>query len=216
MPTNHFFIKIVAVSLSVLALGPLVVSDAQQVRAGEVAFYFVGRGLLNPSTGQGQVVGFLTDIKGISGPFFSGTPSEATAFFTFRSDVFSLRPLTADGDLASTIVSSGTFSVYLNSSPHGDWSNPDTFSSGQLIAKFARGETVLVQIGSISQHVLTEKLLSSHEFTFGGRDYNLTNLAPGGVTLNEFISNNPLPGVSGFPVALAFGGNSLALQEDRQ
>lgn len=215
MPRN-LLIKIVAVSLSVLALGPLVVSHAQPVQPGEVAFYFVGRALLNPSTGQGLVVGFLTDIKGISGPLFSGTPSEASAFFTFRSDVFSLRPLNVDGDLASTIVSSGTFSVYLNSSPHGDWSNPDTFSSGQLIAKFARGETLLIQVGSISQHVLTEKLLSSQEFTFGGRDYTLGSLVPGGVTLNEFISNNPLQGVSSFPVALAFGGNSIAIQQDSQ
>lgn len=215
MPRN-LFIKIAAVSLSVLPLGPLAVSHAQQVQPGEVAFYFVGRALLNPSTGQGQVVGFLTDIKGISGPFFSGTPNEATAFFTFRSDLFSLRPLTADGNLASTIVSCGTFSVYLNSSPHGDWSNPDTFSSGQLIAKFARGETLLIQVGSSSQHVLTEKLLSSQEFTFGGRDYTLRSLVPGGVTLNEFISNDPLQGVSSFPVALAFGGNSIAIQQDSQ
>src|ERR1700680_4931169 len=62
---------------------------AQQIPAAAIACYFVGRGFLN-AIGQGEVVGYFTNINGIPAPLFSGDPSEKTAFFTFRSDVFSL------------------------------------------------------------------------------------------------------------------------------
>jgi hypothetical protein len=39
-------------------------AEAQQVPSSAVACYFVGRGFLNTS-GQGEVVGYFTDINGI-------------------------------------------------------------------------------------------------------------------------------------------------------
>jgi len=78
-------------------------TEAQQIPAAAVACYFVGRAFLQVgSQGQfvaGQVVGYFTDINGIGAsdslfkPSSTG-PSEQTAFFTFRSDVFSLPPPT--------------------------------------------------------------------------------------------------------------------------
>jgi hypothetical protein len=161
--------------------------------------------------GQGQVAGYFTDIKGISGSLFNGSPSEATAFFTFRSDVFSVMPLPANGDVGLLLVSGGSFSIYYNPNPRGDWSSPDTFSNGQLIAKFTRNETLVVKIGPASQHVLTETLASSQDFTFNNRMYNFSNFLPSGVTLTEYISNTPLPGVAGFPLSEAFAGDGIAI-----
>jgi len=180
------------------------------VASSAVDCYFVGRGYLN-ATGQGQVAGYFTNIKGISGSLFNGSPSEATAFFTFRSDVFSLTPLPTNGDVGLNFVSAGTFSIYYNANPNGDWSNPNTFSDGQLVARFSRDETLFLQIGPVSQHVLTETLLSSQNFRFNNQTYSFSRLTPDGITLNEFVSNTPLQGTTDFPFGLAFAGNGVAI-----
>ena len=220
--------------------GPWV--EAQQIPAAAVACYFVGRAFLNAS-GQGQVVGYFTDINGIgaSDVLFNGTPGspgfkpEHTAFFTFRSDVFSQTPLPLNGDIGLDLVSAGTFNIYYNPKPDGDWSNPDTFSCDQKfpvqpIAQFTRPESLFVQIAqsdvanpppfeSISQHTLTETLVSSQSFTFNGHRYDFSTLVPSGVTLNELVSNSGAPGVTNFPVGFAYAGNCLAVagtEQDRQ
>jgi hypothetical protein len=179
--------------------------------ASRVVMYLVGRGFLNPNNGQSEIVGYITDIKGIPGSLFSGLPSESTAFFTFRSDIFTLQPLPTNGNVGLSQVTPGTFSLYLNVSPNGDWRNPDTFSSGKLIATFKRGESLFLQIGPASSHVLSESLVSSSNFQFAGKDFNLDCLA-NGVTFSEFISNTPLAGVEGFPVSLPFAANAMAVE----
>jgi hypothetical protein len=179
--------------------------------AARVVMYLVGRGFLNPSNGQGEVVGYITDISGIPGPLFSGLPGESTAFFTFRSDIFTLQPLPTNGDVGLSLVTPGTVSLYLNANPDGDWSNPDTFSSGQLIATFKRGESLFLQIGPASSHVLSESLVSSSDFQFAGKKFNLDRLADG-VTFSEFISNTPVAGVAGLPVGLPFAANAMAVE----
>jgi len=213
-------------------------TEAQQIPAVAVACYFVGRAFLNAS-GQGQVVGYFTDINGIGAsdslfkPSSTG-PSEQTAFFTFRSNVFSVTPL-QNGDIALDLTSAGTFNIYYNSKPDGDWSVPDTFSGdqpfpGQPIAQFTRPEYLALAIlqsdvanpppfESFSEHTLTETLVSSQSFTFNGHRYDFSTLVPGGVTLNELVSNSGAPGVTNFPVWFAYAGNCLAVagtEQDRQ
>src|SRR5580700_11280409 len=88
----------------VAIIGGLVIpAEAQKTPTSAVACNFVGRFYLNPVSLQGEVVGYFTNIHGIangmSAPLFSGSPSERTAFITFRSDVFALNPLPANGDL---------------------------------------------------------------------------------------------------------------------
>jgi hypothetical protein len=199
--------------------------QAQQIPSAAVACYFVGRAFLN-ATGQGEVVGYFTNINGIPDPLFDGDPSEKTAVFTFRSDVFSLTPLPLNGDVAVDLVSAGTFDIYYNPSPNGDWSNPDTFSSGQLVAHFMRPETLFIQIAqsdstnpppfeSIAQHNLTETLQSSQSFTFNGRKYDFDALTPGGITLYETGSNTGISGVTGFPIGAAFAGHGIAVAGEK-
>jgi hypothetical protein len=201
-------------------------SEAQQVPSAAVACYFVGRAFLN-TNGQGEVVGYFTNINGIPDALFNGDPSEQTAFFTFRSDVFSLTPLPTNGDLGLDLVSAGAFNVYYNPTPNGNWSKPDTFSNGQIfpgqpIARFMRPETLVLQIlqtdsatpppfESITQHALTGTLLSSQSFVFNGQRYDLGALMPGGITLYETASNTGVPGVTGFPIGQAYAGHGLAV-----
>jgi hypothetical protein len=211
-------------------------AEAQQVPAAAVACYFVGRAFLSADFSQGEVVGYFTDINGIgaANSLFNGSPSEQTAFFTFRSNVFSLTPLPPNGDIGLDLVSAGTFDIYYNpptpTTPNGDWSNPDTFSSGQLVAHFMRPEVLFVQIlqsdvanpppfESTSEHAITETLISSQSFIFKGHQYDFSTLVPGGVTLHELFSNTGVPGITNFPVGLAFAGNCLAVastDHDRQ
>jgi len=213
-------------------------AEAQQIPASAVACYFVGRAFVQVnSQGQfvaGQVVGYFTDINGIgaSDVLFNGTPDspgfnpEQTAFFTFRSNVFSLIPL-QNGDIGLDLTFAGTFNIYYNPKPDGDWSKPDTFSGdqsfpGQPIAQFTRPESLFMAIlqsdvanpppfESIAQHVLTETLVSSQSFTFNGHRYDFSTIVPGGVTLNELFSNTGVSGVTNFPVGFAFAGNCLAV-----
>src|ERR1700730_2463982 len=118
----HRTARIFAQAFAIL-IGWLSSVEAQQIPSSAVACYFVGRGYLNPSNGQGEVVGYFTNITGISGLLFNGSPSEQTAFFTFRSNVFSLTPLPANGGFGLDLVSAGTFNIYFNQKPNGDWSN---------------------------------------------------------------------------------------------
>lgn len=198
--------------------------EAKQVPAAAVACYFVGRAFLSADFSRGEVVGYFTDINGIgaANALFNGMPSEQTAIFTFRSNVFSLTPLPPNGDVGLDLVSAGTFDIYYNSAPSGDWTKPDTFSSGQLVAHFSRPEVLFVQIlqsdvaspppfESISEHAITETLISSQSFTFKGHQFDFNTLVPGGVTLHELFSNTGVPGVADLPVGLAFAGNCLAV-----
>ena len=203
-------------------------AEGQQISSAAVACYFVGRAFLNsPVNGQGEVVGYFTNINGIPDPLFNGTPSEKTAYFTFRSDIFSLTSLPFNGDIAPDLVSAGKFNIYYNPAPNGDWSNPDTFSGdqkfpGQPIASFMRPESLVLQIlqtdsatpppfESITQHALTGTLQSSQGFTFNGHQYDLAALVPGGITLYETVSNTGVPGVTDFPIGTAYAGHCVAV-----
>jgi hypothetical protein len=81
----------------------------------------------------------------------NGTPGAQTAFFTFRSSVFSQYPLPLNGDIGLDLVSAGTFNIYNNPAPNRDWSIPHTFSGGQPfpgrpIAHFTKPETLFLAI----------------------------------------------------------------------
>ena len=200
----------IALALGTFFAGLLCAAAAQPAPAGAVACYFVGRGFLN-SGGQGEVVGYFTDITGIAGSLFNSAPGEDTAFFTFRSDVVQFTPLSTNGDIGLNLVSPGTFDIYFNPMPMGDWSNPDTFSSGQLVAHFERPESLLLQIPTYSRAVLTGTLVSSRRFSFNGHEYDFRAIVPVGVTFDESFSNTGVPGVTNFPVGLAFAGDCLAV-----
>ena len=201
-----------------LALGTLLASllsaeAALPVPSAAVACYFVGRGFLNPSSGQGEIVGYFTDITGIAGPLFNGPPSEGTAYFTYRSNVFQFTVLPTNGDLQLFLLSAGTYAIYYNAQPIGDWSNPDTFSSGQPIAQFKRTESLVSVFTDFINHVIGDDLVSTQPFIFHGHKYNFRSIAPGGLTHFNTVSTTPLPGngISGFPVIFPYSGSGIAV-----
>jgi hypothetical protein len=141
-----------------------------RLQAGRNAWLGRARGFINPDTGSAQVAGYFLFVEGAPGPFFSGNPSEATAFFTFRSDTLSLTPPIANGpDVSATLFSPGTFTVYFNASPGSNFANLDSFSSGKPIATFLRSTGMITGVaGSTGTATFSAKLISSHDFVFQG------------------------------------------------
>jgi hypothetical protein len=200
----------VLIAITVFLLGTIAASDAQsEVPAAAVVWQHVGRVYLDPTTGKAVWAGYVAHISGINTPLFNGAPSEATAYFTFTTDVLSLTPIATNGDIALSLVSAGTFNVYYNSNPSGDWSNPARFSSGQLIASFTRKESLFPEFGPVGLHNLSESLVSSQRFTFDGQSYNFKYMVPNGVTFAQTFSTTPLTGTTDYPVA--FGGVGVTM-----
>ena len=165
----------------------------QGTPAGRMVWQHVGRVYLNAS-GQFVYAGYLVHIDGIDTPLFNGSPGESTAYFTFSTGptLAQLTFLPPNGDVNLALVSAGTFSVYYNAKPSGDWTNPASFSSGKLVATFARKESLFAEIGPVSFHNLSETFVSSHSFNFNGQTYNFDHIAPHGITFSQFCSNATL------------------------
>jgi hypothetical protein len=216
--------QILALALTVASTGWLAPAQADPIPAAAVSCHFSGRAYQTfdaNGQGSGEVAGYFIDIEGISDPLFNGPPSEKTAFFTFRSNQFSLEPRGDNGSTTLYRVSPGTFNIYFNPKPDGNWNNPDTFSDdssfpGNPIAHFMRHENLFYRTEALGRHDVTEYLVSSKPFILNGHKYDFKAIAPIAVTLNETISNTPESGVPGFPIVLPFAGNCLAVASDGQ
>jgi hypothetical protein len=214
--------RILISALTALLIGWLLPAEAQPIPSSAVACHFVIRAYLNiGADGQGvaEVAGYIADIPGISDSLFNGSPSEKTAFLTFRSDLVTLTPLAPNGVVNLEGVSAGTFNIYFNPVPAGDWGDPNTFSDGQAfpghpIAHFMRRQSLFYQTDTLSRHDVTETLESSHSFVLNAHKYNLKDIIPGGFTLYETYSNTPVSGITGFPIVLPGAGNCAAVAGD--
>jgi hypothetical protein len=185
-------------------------NKSNQSPAGSVVWYVVGRVLIDEK-GMGQETGYFVYLGNVPDPLFSTDPhSEATAYFTVRSDPFQIQNI-HNGDLTATMLSVGEFKIYYNASPHADFSNPDTFSSGTLIATFRRVRAMLVSVGPVTSDVFSATLMSTTDFDFNGTTYNLRDTAPNGITELGTASTSFMPGVPGFPIVLPFVGSSIAV-----
>ncbi len=171
---------------------PNTAQKTQQTPAGRVVWHHVGRVFLNPNTFQFVYVGYLVGIDPIDGSLFNGLPGESTAYFAFSTDLAQLTPLRNNNDVPLDLVSAGTFSVYYNATPGADWSDPASFSRGKRIATFHRKESVFQLIGPVALHSLSETLMSSSNFEFGGQTYNFNRIAPNGITFAQFFSGAPI------------------------
>ena len=181
-----------------------------QIGGGEVAWHAIGRILISADD-IAEEIGYYVFLHGVPDPLFAGPPGEATAYFTVRSDPFRVRTIT-NGDVRATLLSPGVFKQYYNEAPRGDFADPDTFSSGELIATFSRRHAITVTTaGAVSMPVRSAQLESSSEFTFRGRMCNVGSALPNGVTEMGSAGATRMPGIDGFPVVLPFVWSSLAV-----
>jgi len=206
----------VGLAFLVLSCSPLALA---RLHTGQNAWLGHARGFINPSTGSAQVAGYFLFVEGLPEPLFNGNPSEATAFFTFRSDTFSLTPPVANGpDLSATLFTPGTFTVYFNgppASPASNFANLDSFSSGKPIATFLRSTGMITGVaGSTGTATFSAKLVSSQDFVFHGQIVNFATLVPSGVTILITTSPNFVGGTTDFPVAQPFTFSAIAVGDE--
>ena len=178
--------------------------------SGEVASTSISRGALAPDFLSAFGYGYYTYINGITGSMFGGAPGEATAYFTFKTSVATTFPLPQNIDETLVVSSGALYDIYLDQNPKHDWSNPDSFATGQKVATFQRTGFILSGIGFAAFETFNSTLVSSQPFVFNGKTIDFKNLTPGLRTSNMF-GRLPFPsGIKDFPVALSFTGHAVA------
>jgi hypothetical protein len=185
---------------------------------GELAWYVTGRFYVAKSNQAIEDVGYFLRLQGIEGELFQGAPSETTAHFTFAAKPF-LSTKILNGDVSLSLDADGDFSVYLNITPGtATFSDPQSFALGEEIATFRRvgvvmGSTIEAAGGGspVASNVFTAKLVSSKEFEFGGRRYNLKRLLPHGVTQWGTASMQTTAVPPAYESAFPFVGSAIAV-----
>lgn len=184
-----------------------------KIPIGGVVYNYVGHVYINPATGMGEVAGYFSSIAGIENPF-QGAPSEATAYFTYRSDPLTFTPLPADVDTAMTLLNAGNWHIYFNANPAshpGSWSDPANFSQGQLVADLNHNALQIVSSGPVHQAVFSGELLASHDFMYSGKTFNFAEFFPDGITNYSSATNTLVQGgAPGFPIVFADAGWAVA------
>lgn len=190
-------------------------NGAGRVPAGAVAFHFLGRFTVFPPPAGPQLLGYIAFLENVEGPFFDGTPGVETAHFTVTfSGGPPPVPLSPGSNLTVNLFPPGpTFDVYFDDTPDQDWSDPASFSDGELVATFLEsaflGSAIDEPDGSgVAYNVFSSELVYSKRFDFHGRKVSFKKLMPNGVTINNFATRTP---VSFVPFTRAFSGSGVSI-----
>jgi hypothetical protein len=196
------------------ATGTLLLSTQIPIGAaepsGQVASHGLERDAVN-ADGTGEGAGYFTFIQGIVGSLFSGQPSEATAFFTFKTEQFSTGVI-SNGSVVAVLHPPGRFTIYLNTTPSGNWNDFTTFAQGQAIAIVEFGTTQDINTGSAQIGYTSAEIIQSSSFDFRGQRYNLRDLFPHGFTIA--FNTNPTPINNSFPLIFCLGFTSFTIGSD--
>jgi hypothetical protein len=180
------------------------------VLPGEVAWYVTGRFYLASTV---QDAGYFVHLQGVHGSLFAGDDvSESAAHFTFSSEPFTATTF-ENGALTLGLDPIGTFNVYLQRKPAGNFDDPSSFASGECIATFRRVSVVVaITVGSaVTVNTFSAKLVTSCPFEFRGRTYDFAQLVPNGITQwgtasPDAIADPPKPFTAVYP----FVGSAIA------
>jgi hypothetical protein len=200
--------KLLVIALAVAGFASQALAQTK-IPVGGIVYNYVGHVYINPETGVGEVAGYFASIAGIDSPF-QGTPSEATAMFTYRSDPLHFNALPADVDTAITILNAGKWHIYFNTNPSGNWNDPSSFSQGQLIANLDHNALELITSGPTHHGIFSGELLESFDFSIGGTIMNFRRSFPGGIKNLSVATNTVVFGSPDFPIAFADAGWAVA------
>lgn len=186
----------------------------------QVAWYVTGRFYVS-ADGSMADYGYFLHLAGVSGSMFDGKPGETTAHFTFAAQPFSATTV-PNGALKLGLDPVGSFAVFFQEQPAGNFDDPQTFAQGKRIATFRRttmvvGTTVDVSASHgaasvLADNVFSAELIDSSRFRFNGREYDLAAILGFGVTqfgtaAGAFIT----PAPKGYSAAVPFTGSAIAL-----
>jgi hypothetical protein len=124
--------SILCLTSSLLLAGlsrPVFPQNKNSNAAGEVQFELVGQ-VANPSATTSIQFGYRSLVNGVGNEtiFNPGPQNETTAILTFYNDTFTERVIN-NGPMR-IINRVGTTTIYLDTSPDGDFANPDSFRDG--------------------------------------------------------------------------------------
>jgi hypothetical protein len=184
-----------------------------KIPIGGVVYNYAGHVYIDPATGMGEVAGYFSSIAGIENAF-QGAPSEATAYFTYRSDPLTFTALPADVDTAMTLLNAGSWHIYFNSNPAShpaNWADPGSFSQGQLVADLNHNALQIVSSGPVHQAIFSGELLASYDFVYTGKTLNFAEFFPDGITNLSSATNTLVQGgAPGLPIVFADAGWAVA------
>ena len=199
--------------LLVLAMPKRAIAGAPVAASGQIAFQYVGKNIVisanDQGSGQAFTEGYYTYIAGIGHSLFSGptTVSAATAYFTFRSGVYSFDTVASDNILVRTVSPGFLIKLYYDYSPDQSFSDPNTFSDGELIATFKVKTSQATRVENEANLQASLTLVSAQPFWFQGGYYTIKNLVDNGVTLMS--SGSAVPVDVNHP-AFAYAGSAFA------
>lgn len=173
MKTKKMKVTFLAVVLAFAAMStPVFPQGKLSTAIGDVQFQFIGQAGIPstpPPTFAQTQYGYLTYVNGVSeiqSIFNPGPQDQTTALFTFYSDTVAER-ITNNGPIR-IIDRTGTMTIYLDTTPDGDFTNPDSFRDGvpiqtsELRLQFIL-DTITGAFYVTSYHTIT----SSELFNFG-------------------------------------------------
>jgi hypothetical protein len=172
--------------------------EVAQGRAGETVAEFRGR--ITQSGPSGETFtsnGFLIAVAGLSGDdLFTGPPAVGTALFTAH----------ATGELTARVLDQsvhsldivGEMTVRRRSGPGADWSDPGSFTTGEVLARYALTlqDVLAVFAPAHGLPTLTGEMRQTdagrlgHRRTFGARGTLLRMFATGLGTLVDPVTLN--------------------------
>jgi hypothetical protein len=205
LPSHAFYTFLIAIAAFLVM--PRNAHAQLSVPGGQVASHGLQRDAVN-ADGTAEGAGYLTFIQGIRGSLFAGAPSEATAFFTFKTEQFETF-IVSNGPVTAQLHPPGRFTIYLNNTPSGNWNDFSTFAQGQAIAVLEFGTTQDINTGSAQIGYTSANIIQSTSFDFQGNRYNLRDLFPRGLTIA--FNTNPTPINSSFPLIFCLGFTSFAI-----
>ncbi len=177
----------------------------------DVAIELIGQ-VTNPLPTTAFQCGYLSYINGTDGPIFSGTPqNETTTLFTFYSDNVTTRVIN-NGPLRIINREEGTFTIYFDGTPNGNFSNPDTFRDGQpVLTASLRHQVIIDTITGAFTATFTLTVTSNSPFDFNGRALRMGKVGDKLRLTFQGHTNSPAPpsgNIAGFIV-----GDSLIKPE---
>lgn len=187
----------------------------------EIVWYVTGRFYAPDNSAKVADYGYFLHVTGIDDALFCGKVAEGNAHLTFAAQPFAPRSASNDA-LAIGLDPAGEFSIYLQATPAGDFSAPDSFAQGERVATFRRLGLVVgttLETGAAAKatplfgsNVFSARLVDSRPFTLGNGRYDFADLVGSGVTqfgLDASAGVQPPP--RGFTAVVAFTGSAIRL-----
>lgn len=182
---------------------------AKEVKApNQISAELIGQVLNTPPNVSAQY-GYVSYLSGIDTSAIitpGGVMSEQSALLTFYSDTITERVLTT-GPMRA-INRSGEVTIYLNMTPTGNFSDPESFRQGVAVMKATLRHQVILNTLTNAFTAHFDCIVSSSEpFTLNGKSYRLSKPGqPFEITFSGHLNQNGPPSgfMAGFVTGLEF------------